>query len=98
MKTKNKEPFSFGQKLLAGFIGAQFAAAFMKETAKIKLEKDGLSPRQLDYITKEIVQCSVYQSLINDGKTPKEISNILGIREMTSEKFTLLTGRGWPAK
>ena len=86
--------FTFGQKLMMTFFGVQFASEFLKE--RERMNSKSLTNSQYDYITTQIVECNTYQSLIREGKTPQEITQILNIHPMNKQKFEMLTGMPWP--
>ena len=85
---------TLGQKVMAGLFGMQFAGAFMEERAR--LTGSGLTSEQLDFVTRKIVECSRYQELIAEGKTPREISKILDVKSINKTNFESLTGYEWP--
>jgi dihydroorotate dehydrogenase len=90
-----KNKLTFGQKLLFGLFGVQFASAFTKERQRLN-EKPRLSELQQEYVVNSILESETYQNLISKGKTPKQITEILGINKMNKERFELLTNKPWP--
>ena len=85
---------SFGQKVMAGLFGIQFANGFAQEHAR--QVGSGLTPEQLDFVTRKIVECPQYQELISEGRSPAEISKILNVKSINKTNFENLTGYQWP--
>ncbi len=79
---------SLVNKLFSVYLGLEFLDEFKKQSEKQKEARNS-------YLASEIVNCKIYQDLIAEGKSPEQISKILNLKNMDSERFFELTGKTW---
>ena len=79
---------SLVNKLFSVYLGLEFLDEFKKQSEKQKEARNS-------YLASEIVNCKIYQDLIAEGKSPEQISKILNLKNMDSERFFELTGKPW---
>ena len=83
-----KRKMSLVNKLFSVYLGLEFLDGFKKQSEKQKEARNS-------YLASEIVNCKIYQDLIAEGKSPEQISKILNLKNMDSERFFELTGKTW---
>ncbi len=83
-----KRKMSLVNKLFSVYLGLEFLDEFKKQSEKQKEARNS-------YLASEIVNCKIYQDLIAEGKSPEQISKILNLKNMDSERFFELTGKTW---
>lgn len=76
---------SLTNKIILGYLSLEFLNGFFSKRNEIN-----------EQVVKDIVECDYYQELIAIGKSPQEISVILDIKNMTKERYEILTGKSWP--